>query len=232
MPAYRSKWDSLPHHLTNLIIEKLEDSFSPFGDTSGALKAFLLLRSVSKSWNAAIAQYDGKMSVKAHRASDLLRLIHLLPYISKLSISGSSSPYQQFLAALPQPLTLSQAQAGKDESLLDVSPLPESLVGLRLSHCQVNPASFEHLRSLSLTALDLQYIQNTPAEVHQLLHCLPQLQVIAQTQAEERLNSIYKDETPELFSKRPFDDPFISFNLFAGARDHSTEIPQIPLQTP
>lgn len=176
----RSKWDSLPHHLSNLVIEQLEDSFNEFSDPNGALKAILLLRLISKSWKAAASHYVGKLSFEPQQPSDVPQLNKVLPYISKLWINGNIDTFHQYLAASGGPSSLRYLQPCRDESLLDVSSLPMSLVGLRLSKCQVRPGSCEHFRADHLTSLYLDQVQNLPAEKHQLLQFLPKLQVTSQ----------------------------------------------------
>lgn len=159
----RSKWDTLPHHLSNQVTQILVNSFNPYTDPSGALKAILSLRTVSKSWKGAASQYVRSLSVKVQRPADLIHLSSLLPHMSKLHIFGNSGSPLDMLVAMFRPSGPPPAQAGRDLPI-DISPLPMSLVDLRMEDCQFNPASFEHFSAANLTSLDLANVKISAAD--------------------------------------------------------------------
>lgn len=153
MLACRSEWDSLPDHLSTVIIGKLVDSFDLDSDPSGALRAILLLRLISKSWEAAISQYVGGISMDVQRPLDLLRMGKLLPHISRLLITSNSGPYQRLVRASTQRSSPPSYPIGRDSRLcLNLRYLPLSLVDLSLSDCQIYPDSFEHFSSANVTS--------------------------------------------------------------------------------
>lgn len=176
--AQVTHWDGLPSDLLILILKKLVDSLDYPRNERAYIQAFLALRLVSKIWKEAASAYDGEAYVEPQKQTDLLDLIKVMPHIKKLRVKSRIAQYIQPVSAYTQLSSLSiECHEYDSEGLLDMSLLPMSLVNLEMAECGVNPNSFQNLSSMKLTCLELYDIQNSPTEKHELMQCLPRLQV-------------------------------------------------------
>ena len=180
---YRSLWDQLPHDLSASVLDKLERCFNEDDDGRSGLQSILTQRLVSSSWKDAVAAYrGGKITLDADRQSDLKDLAKTLPNIRELSIQGKSAKDDQHEGPFPSLFWyLSPSSRGdtssEEEECLDMSLLPENLMGLSLSHCSLELSSFRNMRCAGLTSLKLDHVQNLPREKSKLMQYLPRLQV-------------------------------------------------------
>ena len=168
-----SLWDTLPQHLMELIIEKLDEPRSR--------KSKARMRLVSKSWLAAVTAYPGTLKCKSVKQQDeLLRLCQLLPNMTGLDLSSKMRKLSlQPLSIASQLSHLSLTGNAKDlvELDTDISALPKSLRELHIKSICLAPDGFRSLQCVNLTSLSLCSGKSRAGEVWELLQHLPKLKV-------------------------------------------------------
>lgn len=170
------RWNSLPQHLMDLIIEK---SDGQRGDSSSVA----CMRLVSTSWLAAVTDHPGALqSIKVQEQDDLLRLCKLLPNMVRLEIDTRMTELKlEPLSALSK-LTSFGLQAvfqyqRVGEASATISGLPENLRKLQLNSVNFPSACFGSLNLAKLRSLSLKSPGDNRAEILKLLQHLPHLQV-------------------------------------------------------
>ncbi len=145
------------------------------------LQKILPLRLVSNSWRAAVSEYNGKISLEAHRSNALFETIRLLPCISELTLDSDLDICMSPVAALSHLSCLRYHLSGYDDlaatRFLDITLLPANLVCLHLYGIQVDSDCYKYIKCVFLTKLALHLMGNLPAEQCELLQYLPKLQL-------------------------------------------------------
>ena len=171
------RWNSLPQHLMDLIL----DSVLVVGG-NGCIAS---MRLVSKSWLAAVRAHPMKpkhMSLTANH--DLVKLCGIMPHMAGLDFNCAE--HRPDLSPLSAQTSLSHLSIGghgdlREPPLLtgaDLSHLPKSLRSLALQTVSVQPGSFGSLSFASLRELTIDGVSASPA-LQELLTCLPNLEVNA-----------------------------------------------------
>ena len=171
----RSAWASLPLHLMDTVLRKLQSD----------VPSILRIRLVCKAWRAACASFPGPARITMSRGYDIFGVSKTLPGLRELHMSiDETRIYLPPLSALSRLTFLSTEyeesanlpQYGRDP-LFDLIILPSGLRALELHCCHVDSESFTHMRCTALTRLLFRWTDNQPWEVEDLLRHLPLLQV-------------------------------------------------------
>ena len=163
-----AKWKSLPQHLMDEFISKLE--------YEGCEESVANMRLVSKAWNAAVRNYPGKLKdVQIREQRDIEDLCKAMPNMTGLEISSAEEHIKFGPLASLTGLTNLGIEAGEKELHLDLSDLPISLRKLQLKAAYVSQNCHEALKCVSLESFTLAFGKDSNSEIWKLLG--PKLQV-------------------------------------------------------
>ena len=175
--ADKLRWNTLPQHLMDLILDSAE--------VVGGKKCIASMRLVSRSWLAAVRGHPMKPKAMLLTANhDLVKLCGIMPHMAGLDFNCSKECLD--LGPLSAQSSLTHLSIGSDQTLhqclpltgANLSPLPSSLRDLVLRRVSVQPGDLESLKFVSLRSLTLCCTPSFPA-IKELLKCLPDLEVHA-----------------------------------------------------
>ncbi len=165
-------WESLPGHLMDLIMHKVQLWY-----LHGGVDSILQMRLVCKAWSDACMGFAGSTDVMIHKRTDLYELSRLLPSLRSLAVKGMISFYTQPLLALSTLTSLSLVLNFEAGAPLDLPSLPASITALEADGFFVDPLTFKYITCVGITRLALLWTRNVPADIMELLQKLPMLQV-------------------------------------------------------
>lgn len=169
-----SKWKTLPQHLMDEFISKLEDE--------GCEESVANMRLVSKAWNAAVRNYPGKLKdVQIREHCDIEDLCKAMPNMTGLEISSAEEHLDFGPLASLNGLTNLVIEAGEKELHLDLSDLPSSIRKLQLKAAYVSQHCHKALKCVSPQSSTLAFGEDSNSEIWKLLGQVPKLQVGSQS---------------------------------------------------
>ena len=148
------------------------------------IKAFAILRLVSRTWLAAMTEHpvSPMKPIAVEDRTNVRKLVQLMPQMERVQLCSMDSSINlgplSTLTSLTQLKIEGHSKPGQQsETVANLTSLPPTLRELQLSCVQIPPSHFKYMKCCLIIVLRLKFGQALQPEIGRLLNLLPELKV-------------------------------------------------------